>query len=147
MKKVSFDFDNTLEHIHVQKYAKKLIDNNYDVHIVTSRPEKWNQKWSLRGNPYSLWDNDDLYEVAKKLNIKKENIHFTNYTPKYKFFDKEKDFIFHLDDDYNETFFINKNTKTKAVTLDNENYKEECDEILFIDKFTDIKNANISPIS
>lgn len=144
--KISFDFDSTLEYKHIQDYAKELMDKGYEIHIVTSRPKKWSQKWKVRGNPYILWDNDDLYEVADRLGIIRENIHFTDYTPKYKFFDKDKDFIFHLDDDYNETFGINNYTKIKGITLDSDEWREKCDEALFINFFTNVKNANIPTV-
>lgn len=51
------------------------MDKGHEIHIVTSRPKKWSQKWKVRGNPYTLWDNDDLYEVADRLGIVRENIH------------------------------------------------------------------------
>ena len=37
MKKVSFDFDGTLSRLDVQKYAKSLIEQGFEVWIVTSR--------------------------------------------------------------------------------------------------------------
>ena len=95
-KLVSFDFDSTLENEHIQKYAIELMNMGYEIHIVTSRPDKWENKWEIKGLPEVIWDNDDLYEVADRLGIKRENIHFTEYTPKYKFFERNDDFIFRI---------------------------------------------------
>jgi len=108
--KVSFDFDSTLDNQHVQNFAKKLMDDGFDVHIVTGRPTHWSS--------YEKWDNDDLYAVAKKLNIKKENIHFNDFKLKKYFFLKNEDFIFHLDDDHIETEEINFFTKVPAILFD-----------------------------
>ena len=35
MRKVSFDFDGTLDMLHVQDYAKSLIEKGIEVHITT----------------------------------------------------------------------------------------------------------------
>ena len=128
MKKISFDFDSTLDTEYIQKYAHELMLQGYDIHIVTSRPENWAQSWTLSGNKYILWNNNDLREVAKSLGIKDENIHFTGYDNKYKFFENE-DFIFHLDDDWSEIDEINSFTKTKGILFDN-NWEENCNELL-----------------
>ena len=34
--KVAFDFDDTLDQKHVQKFAKELMEQNVDVHVVTN---------------------------------------------------------------------------------------------------------------
>lgn len=129
MKKISFDFDQTLDNEHIQNYAIELMNMNYEIHIVTSRPDKWENKWKIKGLPEVIWDNDDLYEVADRIRIKRENIHFTEYTPKYKFFEKNEDFIFHIDDDHIEIDEINNKTKTKAILFE-QNWKENCNEKL-----------------
>jgi len=129
MKKISFDFDNTFDNEHIQKYAVELMNKGYDVHIVTSRPPSGPDKWSIKGNPVIIWTNDDLYELAGMLGIKNENIHFTNYSPKYKFFEKNEDFIFHVDDDDSESFEISFYTKTKGIPFDSK-WKDKCDNLL-----------------
>ena len=93
MKKVSFDFDDTLSYEEVQEYAKSLIEQGIDVHIVTSRYE------DVTRYPFNISNHDDLNTVATKLGIDLDNIHFTNMENKYHFFQKNSDFIWHLDND------------------------------------------------
>lgn len=117
MKKVSFDFDETLDNLHVQEYAAKLVRKGYDVHILTSRMPSDAPGWQ--------WSNNDLFKVAKRLGIKKSNIHFTSFTPKHIFFENHKDFIFHLDNDDNEINGINEHTKVVGVLYDM-NWENNC---------------------
>jgi len=123
-KKVSFDFDGTLDNKHVQEYAKELIKQNMEVHIVTSRYEDiTNYEFKV---PINSQQHADLYLIADKLNIPNSNIHFTNMSDKYLFFIKNEDFLFHLDDDYIESKLINQNTNVKAVSFIHSNWKKEC---------------------
>jgi len=39
-KKISFDFDSTLDNEHIQIFAKELIQKGFNVYIVTSRPRE-----------------------------------------------------------------------------------------------------------
>lgn len=116
--RVSFDFDSTLSKESVQKYAAYLISIGIEVHIVTSRYEFY----------YS--NNNDLYEIADKLGIKRENIHFTNMNNKCDFFKENPDFIFHLDDDSIEINFINKLNKTKGISCMRSNWISKCDKLI-----------------
>lgn len=124
MKKVSFDFDNTLEFQSIQNYAKKLIEEGIEVHIVTSRYEDLS-KYSFE------CDHEDMFEVVNKLGIKKENIHFTNMEYKWRFFIKNPDFIWHLDDNGEEIqlFHIHK-VKTKCIWSLSGNYEYDCNDLL-----------------
>lgn len=126
-KKISFDFDSTLDNVHVQKYAKKIM-HDYEIHVVTLRPSKWIQRWKNKNKTLNIWYNEDLYEITDMLKIKRENIHFMFNVPKYEFF-KDKDFLFHLDDDYTEVYEINKYTKTKAILFD-DNWEDNCNKNL-----------------
>ena len=86
-KKVSFDFDGTLvddfygEQNHqkekIQKICKELIDNGHDVYIVTKRFGEPNKMYGKKN------EHIEVFELAEKLGIKKENIHFTNREWKY----------------------------------------------------------------
>lgn len=116
--KVSFDFDNTLSKESVQKYAANLIAIGIEVHIVTSRYE------------FYYCNNNDLYEVADRLGIKRENIHFTNMRNKCDFFQENPDFIFHLDDDSIEIDFINKLNITKGISCLGSNWISKCDKLI-----------------
>ncbi len=127
MKKVSFDFDSTLEFQSIQDYAKKLIEEGIEVHIVTSRFEDCSK---YQDNRDGHLNHDFLFKVANKIGIKKENIHFTNFEDKWIFF-KDKNFIWHLDDDNLETLMINTNTKTKGIwSLRSGDFRYQCNKLL-----------------
>ena len=61
-KRISFDFDNTLQNPALQTLAKGFIEDGHEVFIITSR--------------YSRRDNKDLLEVSKSLG--QPLIRFTN---------------------------------------------------------------------
>lgn len=95
--KISFDFDHSLTQPKIQNLASKFIAANHEVWITTSRsPNKEGVKL-----PY---DNREVFAMAEKLGIKKENIRFTSYDEKYKYL---KDFDLHFDDDEVEIELIN----------------------------------------
>lgn len=121
IKKVSFDFDGTLSKEEVQSYAKILIKkDDIEVWICTSRFI----------DEYSTNQNNDLYEVADDIGINKSNIVFTSRADKYEYF-LDKDFIWHLDDDWIETDLINKHTNTNGIrAFGNDNWKDECEKSL-----------------
>lgn len=101
---VSFDFDSTLSRKSVRKIAKEFIKQGFEVHVVTSRYED-TTRWG--NNPWSTTFNRDLFRVTDHLGIKRENIHFMDMVSKYKFFEKNPGFLFHLDDDPMEIIEIN----------------------------------------
>lgn len=105
--KISFDFDDTLSNVTVQRYVDMFVKSGHDVHIVTSR-------MSAERSGSSNW-NDDLMLVAKSLSISTENIHFCNLKPKDRFFKENNDFLFHLDDDPDDVDIINLNTDVKGI--------------------------------
>lgn len=122
MKKVSFDFDSTLDRTSVQEFARELIESGYEIWIVTSRLTN-----ERAGN---LTWNDDLFAVAKSLNIPNDRIHFTCGEDKSKFF-IDKDFIWHLDDDRYELYLINRETKTIGISVwQNNKWKGKCLKLL-----------------
>ena len=117
--KVSFDFDNTLTRISVQKYAKELVERGLEVWIVTSR-------MGFGKEPNPTW-NDDLFEVAKYVGIKRENIHFCCMANKSEFL-KDKGFVFHIDDDNIELSFIKTDTDVKPIYLfGNKYWRNDCE--------------------
>lgn len=130
--KVSFDFDGTLAEKHVQEYARELLQrSDIEVWIVTSRfgdDEKYKKFFSTTTNVNIT--NNDLWEVAKDLGIPKERIHFTNMEDKWKFL-KDKDFIWHLDDDWVENRLILNNAKMKAINVwGNNSWRNKCERII-----------------
>jgi hypothetical protein len=131
MIRISFDFDGTLEHKHIQEYAKELIDRGIEVWIVTSRfgdAEKYKAYFSTTTGVEIT--NNDLFEVASNLGIPNERIHFTDMMDKWRFL-QDKDFIWHLDDDWCENRQILKHTKTKAISaFGNSSWRQKCERIL-----------------
>ena len=122
MYKVSFDFDGVLDREDVQKYARSLVDNGFEVWICTSRLRD-------KDSPNSMW-NEDIYKVANYIGIDKNHIKFCGLADKYKFFMK-KDFVFHLDDDLEEVNLINKYTNTIGIYLyPLNNWLESCEKII-----------------
>lgn len=107
--KLSFDFDGTLARPSVQKFAKQMVEQGHEVYIVTARYEDCD-RYSFKT------DNNDLFSVAEEVGIKKENIHFMNIENKSEFFKQNPGFLFHLDDDWVELKFINKETKVKGIS-------------------------------
>lgn len=121
--KVSFDFDSTLSRKAVQKVAKELIKEGYEVHIVTSRFENPMHYADPR---FQTLGHKDLFRVCYYLNIPRERIHFMNMEDKFVFFFDNKDFLFHLDDDIEEIELINYETPVKGILCDfNSNWKEK----------------------
>lgn len=117
--KVSFDFDSTLTLTSVQVYAKQLVERGFEVWIVTSR-------MGFGKEPNATW-NDDLFEVAEMVGIKKENIHFCCMDNKSEFL-KDKGFIFHIDDDNIELSFVKTDTDVKPIYLfGNKKWRIDCE--------------------
>lgn len=117
--KASFDFDGTLSDILVQRIVPLVQRAGFDVYIVTSRYDTQTAIEKFGGKRFS---NDPLFQVAKSLDIPKQNIIFTNMKDKADFFKKNSGFIFHLDDDEIEVNLINNQTKVLGILKDDENY-------------------------
>jgi hypothetical protein len=118
-RKVSFDFDSTLDRLDIQEFAKKLVDLGFEVWIVTTRLDNTQA-------PSHRW-NDDLLEVSRNVGILMENIHWTNGADKWEFL-KDKGFEFHIDDDWHELKMIQKNIKgTNAISsFGNPKWRQKC---------------------
>lgn len=92
IKRVSFDFDGTLDQKEVQDYCEELLSRGYEVFITTYRYcDMLAHLW--QSNP----SNGDLYKVVDKLGIPRTNIVFTNFTNKGNYL-KDSRVLFHLDD-------------------------------------------------
>lgn len=130
--KVSIDFDGTLTKKSVQDYVKSLLNKHIEVFITTSRYENGTDpKFKQNG----LWveiDNKDLFIISDKLDIKRENIIFCNFVDKYEII-KDKNFIWHLDDDWIELNMLNKYTNIKGISVfGNNTWKNKCNKLLNI---------------
>lgn len=126
--KVSFDFDGTLSRKDVQEFAKNLVQSGYEVWIVTSRVAT--EPALEKGWYWIERQNQELYDVAENVGIKKENIIFTEFVDKIQFL-KGKDFLFHIDDDVDELIAIlSSKDNCKVVNVEHSEWKETCKEIL-----------------
>ncbi len=120
--KVSFDFDNTLSRLDVQQYASELLSRGIEVFICTAR-------FDPEHAPRYDW-NEDLFLVSDSLGIKRENIIFCGMSDKYEFL-KDKDFVFHIDDDNIELSFIRTETNIKPIFLfANKEWKSDCEKAI-----------------
>ncbi|MEX0596030.1 MAG: hypothetical protein WD512_05965 [Candidatus Paceibacterota bacterium] len=120
MKKIniSFDYDDTLSRGQIHDFVLKRIDRTIFIPwVVTSRLS--NDKI-----PKPSW-NDDLWVDCGILKIPKENIHFTNHTRKVDYFDKNSNFLFHIDDDLQEVNDINEFTSVIGIDSFSHNWREE----------------------
>jgi hypothetical protein len=77
--------------------AKKFITLGAEVHITRS-------SYKAKDGGKLAYDNREVFAMASRLKIPKENITFTAYEDKYSFV---KDFDFHFDDDDYEINLIN----------------------------------------
>jgi len=123
-------FDETLELQNVQNYVKTLINRNIEVWIVTSR---YSDDFLINNLNIDVEFvkllNSDLYDIANKLGIQKNRIHFTNLKYKYNFLENNK-FLFHADDDYDEIQKINNNTNVIGIYLFDEFWKTKCESLI-----------------
>ena len=140
-QKVAFDFDSTLDRESVQKYAAELIERGYEVWIVTSRPEKFENGTWRNFTP----SNDDLFKVAAELGIPRERIHFTGYKLKETFLNG-KGFVFLLDDDYVELRHTNRYTKCAAIGSLSSSWKIKCERVLNKENDWDKEHTSIIDI-
>jgi len=145
--RVSFDFDGTLGILNMQEFAKTLIDQGIEVHITTSRFDSIDKYTDEFCELYFIEDikkeHDYLFEVADKLGISRDNIHFTNMTDKVNFFNKySKEFIWHLDDDEVEIDLLKDCKFTRGIwySYKNTNWKQQCKELISTYKFNSVNN-------
>ena len=105
MKKVSFDFDGTLDKKHIQQFATELINSGVDIYVNTTR--------------FAKFDNSDLFEVVNSLGLSYDKVNFTNHIWKAEFFEENNlEFEWHLDDNYEAFFHLRSLTyKTKVIQV------------------------------
>lgn len=109
IKKISFDWDSTLnKYTYLQQICKMMIDNpdTYEVFICTSRLE----------NPpiTASYTNIDIFDFIERFKIKRENVIFTNGLDKYTFLES---FERHYDDDIVEIELLRENTKCDGILV------------------------------
>lgn len=126
--KVSFDFDGTLgDRADVQEYCIGLIANPmFEVHICTMRCSKPNN-WLPYITPV-YWE--EVWELADKMGIKREHIHFTEGNEKDWFFRYNQDFLWHLDDDNITCQYVQRCKVPGICVFGNNNWKIKCERII-----------------
>lgn len=129
-RKLSFDFDDTLDREDIQEFAGALIkmskqlDLNIEIWICTAR-------FGPENAPNPRW-NDDLFEVADRLKIPRERIIFAEMADKWTLL-KDQGFIWHLDDDSEELNLLNKHTNIRGISSWGNNvWKNKCMRLLDI---------------
>ena len=122
---VSFDFDKTLSRPEVQEYAAELLKRGYNVHVVTARfSELQKHRWTT--SPH----NEDLWEIIDKLGIPHRRVHFMNMEMKSTLVKHAPHVLWHLDDDFVELHFIERDTNVPGVNSLSPDWKKMCEQIL-----------------
>lgn len=96
---MSFDFDDTLSTQRGQDIAKRLMNDNKTVYIITRRQES---------------DSKEVYKVADELGIPRSRVYFTNGSLKWETV-KRLEIGTHYDNNQNEVDKIRENTEAKAI--------------------------------
>jgi hypothetical protein len=129
MKKVSFDYDGTLQFPHVEKFAKELVDKGFEVWVVTSRVSDDNLLKTFHNDEPPKW-NKDLWDSCERIGIPKDRVKFTSYVDKIEFL-KGKNYVFHLDDDEYELLSIFESKDgCKAINVNYFDWENSCRELL-----------------
>jgi hypothetical protein len=129
MKKVSFDYDGTLQFPHVEKFAKELVDKGFEVWVVTSRVSDDNLLKTFHNDEPPKW-NKDLWDSCERIGIPKDRVKFTSHVDKIEFL-KGKNYVFHLDDDEYELLSIFESKDgCKAINVNYFDWENSCREFL-----------------
>ena len=125
--KVSFDYDGTLALPHVEEFAKELVDKGYEVWVVTSRVSEDDSIL----HPWLKPDwNKDLWASCERIGIPENQVKFTSFADKIEFL-KDKDYLFHLDDDlYELTAIMESKDSCQPLNVGHFEWKENCLEVL-----------------
>lgn len=109
--RISFDFDGCLSKEDVQKEARKLMLEGYDVIVTTSRMMEHK--------------NQDLFNVTENLGIK--TVIFTDFGDKSPYM---YDVDIHIDNDDTELMIIARTTPCEVLNNNNLNWKEKLHTLL-----------------
>jgi len=125
--KVSFDYDGTLSLPHVEEFAKELVEQGYEVWVVTSRVSEEDSVL----HPWGGTDrNKDLWASCERIGIPEDRVKFTAFADKIEFLDG-MGFLFHLDDDlYELTAIMESKDSCQPLNVGHFEWKENCLEVL-----------------
>jgi len=125
MVKVSFDFDDTMTFPAIATFARWCVNLEHEVWIVTSRLDDDHA-------PNSFW-NVDIWDVARRMEIPLERVVFMNLTPKFRFFQENPDFAFHIDDLDEECEEITSMSTVPAINhTRNPFWRAECERLIHL---------------
>ena len=96
--KISFDFDGTISTSKGQEMAKKFIDEDFTVYIVTAR---------------NASESEAVYAVADKIGIPHSRIYFTGGKDKWPTI-KRLNIGIHYDNNPEQVKLINQNTESEG---------------------------------
>lgn len=122
-KKVSFDFDGTLDRKDVQDFLKEMQGLGADVYVCTFRTREYNDALHKIVDK-SQECNHDLFKVTDELGIPRSKIIFTEMEEKSEHLDDS--FIWHLDDDWTVLNDLQRNSKVKGIDVLKSSYKNKC---------------------
>jgi len=121
--RVSFDYDGTLALPHVEEFAKELVEQGYEVWVVTSRVS--DEDSVVRPWKSPNW-NDDLWDSCERIGIPKSRVKFTAFADKITFLEG-MGFTFHLDDDlYELTAIMESKDKCMPLNVGHSDWKRNC---------------------
>lgn len=125
MKQISFDFDGTLTIPKIQEYAKKFIEQGWEVFILTSRYDEMH-KHLFPNNP----TNQEVYDMADNLGVPYHHIIFTNMQLKMELL-KDSRVEIHLDNAAFEKEFadLSEYDLPRVITLE-DNWEEIINKLL-----------------
>lgn len=130
--KVGFDYDDTIrERRSIQLYCVELLkDPLIEPHIVTRRANRIDRvNWPYVEPIYWL----EVYDLAKKLGIHYDHVHFCNFEMKDTFYKTRLgyDFLWHLDDCGHDCLLLENTTKVKAINhLFYPDWMRRCDDLI-----------------
>jgi len=128
--RVSFDYDGTLALPSVEEFAKELVEQGYDVWVVTSRVGDDDLDKSFQPCKTPDW-NRDLWDSCERIGIPKDNVIFTSFVDKIEYL-KDRNYIFHLDDDLFElTAIMESGDSCMPLNVGHSDWKLNCIEKLY----------------
>ncbi len=101
--RVSFDIDGVLDTEQGKVIAKRAIDRDDDVFIITARQDKFS---------------DEVYQIASELGIPRLRVYFTNGADKWRTIER-LDIDLHYDNSQEQVSKIEENTDAEAVLFRN----------------------------
>lgn len=127
--KVGFDYDDTIrDKRSIQMYCQELLkDPLIEPHIVTRRTNRIDRvNWPHVEPIYWL----EVYDLARKLGIHYDNVHFCHFAYKESFYKHNNDFVWHLDDDEYDCQLLEKEGVKGINHIFYPDWMRRCDDLI-----------------